>query len=69
MVTKSRLKMALAAEKGVDFKKQHQKKLAKDAAKRKAAEAEEVDEEENDEDEDEDVDDSEGSEEVEDFGV
>ncbi|KAK9774201.1 putative rRNA-processing protein EBP2 [Seiridium cardinale] len=35
MVTKSKLKMALAAEKGVDFQKQHQKKAAKEAAKKK----------------------------------
>jgi rRNA-processing protein EBP2 len=33
MVTKSKLKMALVAEKGVDFKKLHQKKLAKKAKK------------------------------------
>ncbi|KAK7966002.1 uncharacterized protein PG986_000279 [Apiospora aurea] len=35
MVTKSRLKMALAHEKGVDFKKLHQKKVAKQASKKK----------------------------------
>lgn len=35
MVTKSKLKMALAAEKGVDYKKQNQKKRAKEAEKRK----------------------------------
>jgi rRNA-processing protein EBP2 len=33
MVTKSKLKMALQAEKGVDFKKLKQKKLAKKAKK------------------------------------
>lgn len=33
MVTKSKLKMALLAEKGVDFKKLNQKKLAKKAKK------------------------------------
>jgi len=33
MVTKSKLKMALLAEKGVDFKKLKQKKLAKKARK------------------------------------
>ncbi|KAH0493711.1 hypothetical protein TgHK011_000365 [Trichoderma gracile] len=36
MVTKSKLKMALAAEKGVDFAKLKQQKKAKEAAKRKA---------------------------------
>jgi rRNA-processing protein EBP2 len=35
MVTKSKLKMALAGEKGVDFKKQHQKKVQKAAKKEK----------------------------------
>lgn len=35
MVTKGRLKMALAHEKGVDFQKLHQKKVAKLAAKKK----------------------------------
>ena len=34
MVTKSKLKMALLAEKGVDFKKLNQKKLAKKAKKK-----------------------------------
>lgn len=33
MVTKSKLKMALLAEGGVDFKKLHQKKMAKKAQK------------------------------------
>ncbi|KAK6834911.1 hypothetical protein PG987_009605 [Apiospora arundinis] len=37
MVTKGRLKMALANEKGVDFKKLHQKKKAKEASKKKQA--------------------------------
>lgn len=36
MVTKSKLKMALAAEKGVDFKKLHLKKKEKAARKGKA---------------------------------
>jgi rRNA-processing protein EBP2 len=36
MVTKSKLKMALAAEKGVDFKKLHQKKVQRAARKEKA---------------------------------
>lgn len=36
MVTKSKLKMALVAEKGVDFKKLHQKKAQKAARKEKA---------------------------------
>lgn len=35
MVTKSRLKMALAHEKGVDFQKLHQKKVRKEAQKKK----------------------------------
>jgi rRNA-processing protein EBP2 len=35
MVTKSKLKMALVADKGVDFKKEKQKKLAKLARKEK----------------------------------
>jgi rRNA-processing protein EBP2 len=35
MVTKSKLRMALAAEKGVDFKKLQQKKKHKEAIKRK----------------------------------
>jgi rRNA-processing protein EBP2 len=39
MVTKSKLKMALAAEKGVDFAKLKQQKKAKEAAKRKAHKA------------------------------
>lgn len=33
MVKKSALKMALVSEKGTDFKKQHQKKMAKKARK------------------------------------
>lgn len=36
MVTKSKLKMALAADKGVDFKKQHLKKKEEIAKKAKA---------------------------------
>ena len=36
MVTKSKLKMALAAEKGVDFKKLHQKKVRRAARTEKA---------------------------------
>jgi rRNA-processing protein EBP2 len=36
MVNKGKLKMALAAEKGVDFQKLHQKKVAKQAVKKKA---------------------------------
>lgn len=39
MVTKSKLKMALAAEKGVDFKKQHLKKVQKAAKKEKSKKA------------------------------
>lgn len=38
MVTKSKLRMALAAEKGVDFNKLREKKKQKAAAKRKQAE-------------------------------
>lgn len=37
MVTKSKLKMALAAEKGIDFSKFKQQKKSKEAAKRKAS--------------------------------
>jgi rRNA-processing protein EBP2 len=37
MVTKSKLKMALVADKGVDFRKMKQKKLAKKARKGKNA--------------------------------
>ena len=37
MVTKSKLKMALLADKGVDFKKMKQKKLAKKSRKEKSA--------------------------------
>jgi rRNA-processing protein EBP2 len=37
MVTKSKLKMALVADKGVDFKKLKQMKLAKKARKEKSA--------------------------------
>ncbi|KAM0251290.1 hypothetical protein ACHAQJ_008230 [Trichoderma viride] len=39
MVTKSKLRLALAAEKGVDFAKLKQQKKAKEAAKRKALQA------------------------------
>lgn len=53
MVTKSRLKMALAAEKGIDFKKLKEKKKAKDAAKRKAAETATHDEDSEDSEEEE----------------
>lgn len=66
MVTKSRLKMALAHEKGVDFQKLHQKKVRKEASKKKqnktagAGEKEEpVDEEDDDDDEDDSEDDDE----------
>ena len=38
MVTKSRLRLAIAAEKGIDFKKQKQQKQHKAALKRKSAE-------------------------------
>ncbi|TGO49870.1 hypothetical protein BCON_0197g00020 [Botryotinia convoluta] len=41
MVTKSKLKMALAADKKIDFQKQHQKKQAKLARKGKPAKVEE----------------------------
>ncbi|KAK8001949.1 rRNA processing protein [Apiospora marii] len=72
MVTKSRLKMALAHEKGVDFQKLHQKKVRKEASKKKkqqnktggAAEDSE-DEEPVDEEEDDDEDDSEDDDEEE----
>lgn len=37
MVTKSKLKMALAAEKGIDFSKLKQQKKSKEAAQRKAS--------------------------------
>ncbi len=55
MVTKSKLKMALQAEKGVDFKKLKQKKLAKKAkkdvkSKKPAEEWEDVEESEDGED-------------------
>jgi rRNA-processing protein EBP2 len=40
MVTKSKLKMALAAEKGVNFKKLHQKKKQKAATKEKSKKSE-----------------------------
>lgn len=64
MVTKSKLKMAIAAEKGVDFKKLKQERKRKEALKQKAqrgAEKEEEEEEEagdssNDDEEDEDDD-------------
>jgi len=54
MVTKSKLKMALIAEKQVDFKKEHQKKMAKKArkeqkAKKPVAEEQEGSDEEEDE--------------------
>ncbi|VUC37842.1 unnamed protein product [Clonostachys rosea] len=68
MVTKGRLKMALAAEKGTDFKKLNQKKKAKEAAKKKAAKEvveekpTESDEEEEVEEEVEDVEDEEDEE-------
>lgn len=39
MVTKSALKMALAAERGVDFKKLHQQKAQKAARKMKSKKA------------------------------
>lgn len=56
MVTKSKLKMALAAEKGVDFQKLHQKKARKAAEKKKgpsggAEESEDEHDEEDDDDE------------------
>ena len=65
MVTKSKLRMAIAAEKGVDFKKLKEKKKYKEAVKRKAVEGggvslveedevdvvDEVDEDEEDSDE------------------
>jgi rRNA-processing protein EBP2 len=55
MVTKSKLKMALVAEKGVDFKKLKQKKLSKKAkkevkSKKPADEWEDVEESEDGED-------------------
>lgn len=74
MVTKSRMKMALAAEKNTDFQKLHQKKVAKLARKEQAKkggeksskkekveqEREDVEEEsKNEEDEDAEEDDSE----------
>lgn len=55
MVTKSKLKMALVAEKQVDFKKEHQKKMSKKARKEQkikkptAAENEDEDEDEDEE--------------------
>jgi rRNA-processing protein EBP2 len=39
MVTKSKLRLALAAEKGIDFTKLKQQKKNKEAAKRKALQA------------------------------
>jgi rRNA-processing protein EBP2 len=56
MVTKSKLKMALVAEKQVDFKKEHQKKMAKKArkeqkSKKPVAEEQEAGDEEEEEDE------------------
>ncbi|KAF3021076.1 rRNA-processing protein and EBNA1-binding protein ebp2 [Neopestalotiopsis sp. 37M] len=53
MVNKGKLKMALAAEKGVDFQKLHQKKVAKAAAKKKGPEPESDDHDEEEEDDDE----------------
>ncbi|KAK0392176.1 hypothetical protein NLU13_1674 [Sarocladium strictum] len=49
MVTKSKLRMAIAAEKGVDFKKLKQKKKAKEAEKRKEANGGAAPDEEGDE--------------------
>lgn len=51
MVNKGRLKMALAHEKGVDFKKVHQKKKAKEADKKKQTKTGGAQEEEDWEDE------------------
>lgn len=53
MVTKSKLKMALLAEKPVDFKKEHQKKMAKSARKEKKVKAKAMDEWEDVEEQDE----------------
>jgi rRNA-processing protein EBP2 len=54
MVTKSKLKMALVAEKQVDFKKEHQKKMSKKARKeQKVKKSSVANEDEDDEDEDE----------------
>ncbi|TFB00127.1 rRNA-processing protein EBP2 [Trichoderma ghanense] len=50
MVTRSKLKLALAAEKGVDFAKLKQQKKAKAAAKRKALKANDTHSESEDED-------------------
>jgi hypothetical protein len=66
MVAKSRLQAALLNDKGVDFKKLKQKKLAKLAQKgkksdNKADEWEDVDEEMEDEDEEEDDSEEEGA--------
>ncbi|KAK2598976.1 rRNA-processing protein EBP2 [Conoideocrella luteorostrata] len=46
MVTKSRLRMALAAEKGVDFKKLKERKKHKEALKRKSSNATDANEDE-----------------------
>ncbi|CAI6100500.1 unnamed protein product [Clonostachys chloroleuca] len=66
MVSKGRLKMALAAEKGTDFKKLNQKKKAKEAAKKKAAkvvvEEKPTESEEEEKEEEEEEDDAEGEE-------
>ncbi|ETS79901.1 hypothetical protein PFICI_07430 [Pestalotiopsis fici W106-1] len=54
MVNKGKLKMALAAEKGVDFQKLHQKKAAKAASKKKGPQSEpESDDHDEEEDDDE----------------
>lgn len=49
MVTRSKLRSALAAEKGVDFSKLKQQKKAKETAKRKAMKAGSKDREDEDE--------------------
>lgn len=49
MVTRSKLRSALAAEKGVDFAKLKQQKKAKETAKRKALKAGSKDREDEDE--------------------
>jgi hypothetical protein len=54
MVTKSKLKMALVAEKQTDFKKQHQKKMSKQARKeQKATQPAVVNDDDDEEEEDE----------------
>ncbi|KJZ75515.1 hypothetical protein HIM_04978 [Hirsutella minnesotensis 3608] len=62
MVTKSKLRMALAAEKGVDFKKLKQEKKHKAALKRKRADAELVGGASPDDDDDDDDDDKQDNE-------